>query len=87
MPWPPASPAASPADPGARPPAQTLPQKVTLERPLPFPIAAGVNKVALHQPAPTVTESGVEGMTLAMKWELYAGHHLVSARCPPFIHI
>ncbi|EFN50959.1 hypothetical protein CHLNCDRAFT_141582 [Chlorella variabilis] len=50
--------------------------KVTLERPLPFPIAAGVNKVALHQPAPTVTESGVEGMTLAMKWELYAGHHL-----------
>jgi hypothetical protein len=53
-------------------------QVITLERPLPYPIAPGVNRVSFHERASTISESGVEGMTLRFKWELYAGHHVVS---------
>lgn len=60
----------------SRQPAPSL-QRVTLERPLAYPIKWGVNRVTLHAiPDTTTTEVGVEGITFSFKHELYAGHHL-----------
>lgn len=53
-------------------------QRITLERPLPYPIAPDVNRAAFYHRAATTEEVGVEGLTFSFKWELYAGHHLVS---------
>lgn len=61
------------------PPPNCPRQVVTLERPLPYPIAPRLNRVAFHTRAASATESGVEGLTLRFKWEPYAGHHLVSS--------
>lgn len=52
-------------------------QRVTLERPLPYPIAPDVCRAAFYRRPATTEEVGVEGLTFSFKWELYAGHHLV----------
>jgi hypothetical protein len=57
-------------------------QVVTLERPLPYPVSPRLNRVTFHTPDAAAAESGVEGFTLRFKWELYAGHHLVSCLVP-----
>lgn len=50
-------------------------QTVTLERPLPYPIGPDIASIEFVVGSFSVVESGVEGLTLRFKWELYAGHH------------
>jgi hypothetical protein len=56
-------------------------QTVTFERPIPYDIWPEAASVRLYSRAGNVTESGVEGLTFAFKWEPYNGHHLVRPGC------
>jgi hypothetical protein len=65
-----------PASPPPAPPPSPALQEVTLERTLPFAVRPEFSPRLLPRLS-KVSESGVEGLTFAFKWDIYKTHHYV----------